>query len=176
MSESDERKHLLKELRAIQGDRGFHASEAANELRAAALARYDELRALVSHTSAAVLALRGAGDLMDVLRECDKFSLACEALAELAKAMHTDADKAIVICLGRVGCPAFRSENHTVSTRNNPAGVDIHDTAAVPDECMSAPKEPTPDKAKVRAYLKDHPGANFASLRPASIGISRRSL
>jgi hypothetical protein len=150
------------------------ASEAANELRAAVLARYDELRAMVSHTSAAVLALRGAGDLMDVLREADKFSLALEALAELTHDMHVNADKALVVSMGRTGCPAFQGVAGNVYTRNNPAGVDIHDPAAVPDECMVTP-EPKPDKAKIRAYLKDHPGANFASLRPATIGISRRS-
>jgi hypothetical protein len=151
------------------------ASDAADELRSAVLMRYDALRHAVSQASSAVLALRGAGDLMEVLREADCFSLACEALSEMAHAMHTEADKAIVASMGRTGCPAFLTEFHTVSTRNNPAGVDIHDAAAVPDECLITP-EPKPDKAKIRAYLKDNPGANFASLRPATIGISRRSL
>lgn len=151
------------------------SAAAANELRDAVLQRYDALRHAVSQASAAVLALRGAGDLMDVLREADRFSLACEALAEMAHAMHADADKAIVAGMGRTGCPAFRAEFHTVSTRSNPAGVDIHDAAAVPDQCLVTP-EPKPDKAKIRAYLKEHPGANFASLRPATIGISRRPI
>jgi hypothetical protein len=119
--------------------------------------------------------MRGAGDMMDVLREADGFSLACEELSEIAHAMHVNADKAITTCMSRTGCPAFQGVAGNVYTRNNPAGVDIHDAAAVPESCMSAPKEPTPDKAKVRAYLKENPSANWASLRPASIGISRRS-
>jgi len=150
------------------------ASEAANELRDAVLAGYGALRHAVDQASKAVLALRAAVDMMDVLREADRFSLACEELSEIAHAMHVKADKAIVTCMGRTGCPAFQGVAGNVYTRNNPAGVDIHDEGAVPEECMTSP-EPKPDKAKVRAYLKENPGANFASLRPASVGLSRRS-
>jgi len=151
-----------------------YAAENANELRAAALARYDELRRAVDQASKAVIALRADADVMDVLREANRFALALDDLADMAEIMRVNADKAIVTCMSRIGCSSFHDEHQTIYTRNNPAGVDIHDEKAVPEECMTSP-EPKPDKAKVRAYLKENPGANFASLRPASVGLSRRS-
>ena len=152
-----------------------YASENANELRTAALARYDELRRAVDQASKAVIALRADADVMDVLREANRFALALDELADMAEIMRVNADKAIVTCMSRIGCSSFHDEHQTIYTRNNPADVDIHDVAAVPESCMSAPKEPTPDKAKIRAYLKENPSANWASLRPSSIGLSRRS-
>lgn len=151
------------------------ANEASDSLRSAVLARYDELRALVQHTSAAVLALRGAGDLMDVLREADKFSLALEALAELAKAMHADADRALCRAMEQTGAPAFRTSSHTVSTRRNPAVVEIADENAVPDSYMNTPK-PKPDRAKIMAAVKADKTINWATLREGGIGLSRKAI
>jgi hypothetical protein len=152
-----------------------YASENANELRTACLARYDELRRTVDQASKAVIKLRADADVMDVLREANRYALALAELSDMAEIMRANADKAIAACMSRIGCSSFHDEHQTIYTRHNPAGVDIHDERAVPEECMTSP-EPKPDKAKVRAYLKEHPGANFASLRPATIGLSRRSL
>jgi len=151
------------------------ARDAADELRSAVLVRYDALRHAVSQTSAAVLALRGARDLMDVLREADRFSLACEALGDLATDMHKSADQVLCRIMEENGAPAFRSSHHTVSTRRTPATVDIADESAVPDECMSQPK-PRPDKAKIRAYLSDHPEANWATISEGGVTLQRRPL
>jgi hypothetical protein len=151
------------------------AADAAVALREAALARYDELRHMVSYTSAAVLALRGAGDLMDVLREADKFSLALEALAELAKAMHTAADRALAAAMDGTGATTFHTKSHAVSTRRNPAVVEIPDEKAVPDAYMTAPA-PRPDRAAIRAAVLADPSINWASIRENGIGLARRNL
>lgn len=140
------------------------ASDAADELRSAVLVRYDALRHAVSQVSSAVLALRGAGDLMEVLREADRLSLACEALGDLATDMHKSADQTLCRIMEESGAPAFRSAHHTVSTRRTPATVDIADESAVPEEFLSVPR-PRPDRARIREYLQANPdGVNWASL------------
>jgi hypothetical protein len=112
---------------------------------------------------------------MDVLRETDKFSLALEALAELAKAMHADADAALCRAMERTGAPAFRTNSHTVSTRRNPAVVEIADESAVPDAYMSAPK-PKPDRAKIRAAVQADKTINWATLREGGVGLARKAI
>jgi hypothetical protein len=74
-----------------------------------------------------------------------------------------------------VGCPSFRTESHTVSTRRNPATVDIPDENAVPERFLSTPK-PKPDRAKIRAAVQADKTINWATLREGGIGLSRRSL
>ena len=83
-------------------------------------------------------------------------------------------DEAMCRVMESNGVPGIRTAHHTVSTRRTPATVDIADESAVSECCMSQPK-PRPDKAKVRAYLAQHPEANWATLGDGGVTLQRRS-
>jgi hypothetical protein len=104
----------------------------------------------------------------------DELSLAAEALAEAAKALHESADAALVASMGETGCTGFASEFHTTSLRAGIPSVDIIDSSAVPAAFM-VERPPIPDKRTIAKALKNGTTINWAKLSPGKPGLTRRS-
>lgn len=152
------------------------ADAAAEALRAATLEGYVALRDRVAATARAVIRLREVDDLLQIMAAVNAFSLAAEALAEAAKAVHAQADDALVTAMDSTGGTQFRSDSHTVALRHNPPSVDITDPKAVPEQFLTTPK-PQPDRGLIRDALRNGSVCiNWAVLRPGTLGLQRRPI
>jgi hypothetical protein len=153
-----------------------HASAAAETLRAAALKPYEEaLKDVVGSVARAVIKLRSVDDLIEVYAAVNQLSLAAEALETAAEALHDTADAALVASMVETGCTAFATASHTVSLRDGAPSVLIAKDATVPAKYMSTP-QPSPDKAKIRAAIKNGTAINWATLQPGNPFLSRKAL
>jgi hypothetical protein len=150
------------------------AAEASEALRAAALAEYARLKDSVGDTARAVTRLRETTDLVLLMAAVDAFSLATEALAAAARALHESADAALVAAMSDTGCTGFATEFHTTSLRNGIPSVEILDSAAVPAAFL-VEREPIPDKRAIAKALKANGSVNWARLNPGRPGLTRRS-
>lgn len=143
-------------------------------LRDTTVARYEELKEAIADAARAVIALRAAEDLLDVIRAADAYSCAAETLSEKAAETHKHADAALVTAMTESGAPAIRNAGWTLSTRQNQQTVDIIDRKAVPERYL-IPAEPKIDRAAVIRHLKHHP-ENWAVLKDGATSLVRRPI
>lgn len=148
------------------------ARDAVTRLQALVLEHYPALRDTVGAGGAAVKALREATDLDPALKAADALSLAAEAIAAAAKALHEEADRALVTTMDKTGCPAFQGAHHTVSLHPSQRVV-IEDDKAVPEAFWMQPP-PHPDKRRIAQHLASGATPNWASVA-TSVGLTRRA-
>jgi Siphovirus Gp157 len=151
------------------------AAEATELLRTAAMAEYKTLKDRVAETAKAVIKLREQLDIVLLMAAVDDLSLAAEALAAAAKAVHESADAALTQTMRDTGCTGFATPYHTTSLREGTPSVEILDTAAVPAVFMTTPS-PQPDKRAIAKALKANGAVNWARLNPGKPGLTRRHI
>ena len=150
------------------------AAEATEALRAAAMVDYQCLKDRVADTAKAVTELRKHTDIVLLMRAVDDLSLAAEALAKAAVALHESADAALIASMSDTGCTGFATAFHTTSLREGIPSVEIIDRSAVPEAFLSTP-QPQPDKRAIAKALKLNGSVNWARLNPGKPGLTRRS-